>query len=235
MLDAYLSPTPNGWKISILLEEAEIAYNMKPVNIAQGDQFTPEFLQMSPSNRMPAIKDANGVTVFESGAIMLYLCDTYPSAGKFCPPHLKKEVIEWLFWMNANLGPMAGQVSHFVNYAPQIDPQGNHTYALNRYKTELDLCVGILERRLKDHRYVAGDTYTVADMACWSWMGAYKKFMGKTFQEAGYVAVHRWHQELKQRPGLRRGVEVLKAGFPKDGFKLDKESMKNLFGQKPKL
>ncbi len=140
MIDLYYAPTPNGWKITIMLEESNIPYKVVPVNLGKGDQFTPEFLKISPNNRMPAIVDHSGpngrkISVFESGAILIYLGE---KSGNFFPqtPSEKIKILEWLFWQVGGLGPMAGQVSHFVNYAPNFP--GDHTYSEKRYKNEYD-------------------------------------------------------------------------------------------------
>jgi GSH-dependent disulfide-bond oxidoreductase len=147
MIDFYYWPTPNGWKVAIMLDECELEYRMIPVNIARGDQFKPEFLAISPNNRMPAIvdhDDLDGPTpVFESGAILIHLAER---TGRFMPQSRRgrKECLEWLFWQVGNLGPMAGQLSHFVNYA-----QGDHPYSHKRYADEYNRCLGVLERRLE--------------------------------------------------------------------------------------
>ena len=150
MIDFYYWPTPNGWKVSIMLEECGLPYRMLPVNIGKGDQFKPEFLAISPNNRMPAIvdhePDGETVSVFESGAILLHLAE---KCGRFMPTDRqgRKETLEWLFWQVGNLGPMAGQLSHFVNYA-----QGEHAYSHQRYANEYNRCLGVLERRLEGER-----------------------------------------------------------------------------------
>ena len=165
MLDFYYWPTPNGWKVSIMLEECGLEYRLVPVNIGKGDQFRPEFLAISPNNRMPAIVDHDEpegpLSVFESGAILLHLAE---KSGRFLPPgrRARKEVMEWLFWQVGNLGPMAGQLSHFVNYA-----EGEHPYSHQRYANEYNRCLGVLERRLTGREYILGDEYTIADIISW--------------------------------------------------------------------
>ena len=167
MIDFYYWPTPNGWKISIMLEECGLEYRVVPVNIGKGDQFTPEFLAISPNNRMPAIVDHDDpdgpVSVFESGAILLHLAER---SGRFMPAgrRARKEVMEWLFWQVGNLGPMAGQLSHFVNYA-----KGEHPYSHQRYADEYNRCLGVLERRLTGREFIVGE-YSIADMASWPWV-----------------------------------------------------------------
>jgi len=168
MIDFYYWPTPNGWKVAIMLEECGLEYRMIPVNIGRGDQFKPEFLAIRPNNRMPAIVDHDAqkelgdgpVSVFESGAILIHLAER---SGHFMPQDRlgRKECLEWLFWQVGNLGPMAGQLSHFVNYAP-----GDHPYSHKRYADEYNRCLGVLERRLEGRGFILGD-YSIADMASW--------------------------------------------------------------------
>jgi GST-like protein len=197
MIDFYYWPTPNGWKVSIMLEECGLPYRVVPVNIGRGDQFTPEFLAISPNNRMPAIVD-DGVPVFESGAILLHLAE---KAGQFMPTDRRgrKETLEWLFWQVGNLGPMAGQLSHFVNYA-----QGEHTYSHQRYANEYNRCLGVLERRLEGRDYIL-DAYSIADMASWPWV-LIAKPLGQALDEFPNVA--RWRDAIKQRPAVQRGVDL---------------------------
>lgn len=203
MIDLYYWPTPNGWKISIMLEECGLEYNMIPVNIGQGDQFKPAFLKISPNNRMPAIVDhdvdGEPISVFESGAILLYLTE---KTGRFMSsdPTARKETLEWLFWQVGGLGPMAGQISHFVNYAPQ---EGNE-YARDRYANEYNRCIGVLERRLEGRDFIVGD-YSIADMASWPWIMLYKKFL-QTLDN--FPNVSEWHETMRSRPQVRAGVDV---------------------------
>jgi len=216
-IDLYYAPTPNGWKITILLEEAGIPYRIIPVNLSAGDQFKPSFLKISPNNRMPVIVDHNTedgepISVFESGAIMAYLGDRYASAERFFPTDIRKRtsVLQWLFWMNANLGPVAGQVSHFSYYAPKIASDMDHSYSLNRYRMEYDRLISVMERQLTTTgAYLAGDFYSAADMATWPWVKPWKRWMGNDFEK--YPRVRRWYNELKQRPALRRGFGVMKS------------------------
>jgi GST-like protein len=206
MIDFYYWPTPNGWKISIMLEECGLPYRVVPVNIGRGDQFKPEFLAISPNNRMPAIVD-DGVSVFESGAILLHLAE---KSGQFMPtdPRGRRETLEWLFWQVGNLGPMAGQLSHFVNYA-----QGEHTYSHQRYANEYNRCLGVLERRLDGRDYILDD-YSIADMASFPWV-LISKPLGQALDEFPNVA--RWREAIKQRPAVQRGVDLgkeLRRGAP---------------------
>jgi GSH-dependent disulfide-bond oxidoreductase len=207
MIDFYYWPTPNGWKVSIMLEECGLPYRVVPVNIGRGDQFKPEFLAISPNNRMPAIvdHDADGevVSVFESGAILLHLAE---KSGRFMPTSRRgrKETLEWLFWQVGNLGPMAGQLSHFVNYAPRNDGSGEHVYSHQRYANEYNRCLGVLERRLEGRAFILDD-YSIADMASWPWV-LIAKPLGQKLDEFPNVA--RWRDAIKQRPAVQRGVDL---------------------------
>jgi GST-like protein len=202
MIDFHYWPTPNGWKVAIMLEECGLPYRVVPVNIGRGDQFKPEFLAISPNNRMPAIvdHDADGeaITVFESGAILLHLAE---KSGRFMPRSRRgmKETLEWLFWQVGNLGPMAGQLSHFVNYA-----QGEHIYSHHRYSDEYNRCLGVLERRLEGRDHIL-DEYSIADMASWPWV-LIAKPLGQSLDEFPNVA--RWRETIKQRPAVQRGVDL---------------------------
>ena len=231
MIDLYYAPTPNGWKISIMLEEAEIEYNVIPINLGAGDQFKPEFLKISPNNRMPVIVDKDGpqgeeVSVFESGAILMYLGE---KSGKFFPQSDKERirVLEWLFWQIGGLGPMAGQVSHFVNYAPNFP--GDHSYSEKRYKNEYDRLLGVMDMVLEEREYLAGD-YSIADMASFPWVTAYKRYEVNldTFKN-----VRRWFDEIKSRPAVRKGMDVGKENR-NFGKGISKESLKTMFGQDSK-
>ena len=201
MIDFYY--WPNGWKVAILLEELGVQYRMIPVHIGKGDQFKPEFLAISPNNRMPAIVDhdvpGDPVPVFESGAIMWYLAE---KAEKFLPtdPLGRKEAMEWLFWQVGNQGPLAGQLSHFVNYAPE----GAGDYGRARYAREYDRCLGVLERRLEGRDYILGD-YSVADMICWPWV-LIAKPLGASLEPFSNVTA--WRSRIKQRPAVQRAVDL---------------------------
>jgi GSH-dependent disulfide-bond oxidoreductase len=205
MIDFYYWPTPNGWKVAIMLEECGLAYRMIPVNIGRGDQFKPEFLAIRPNNRMPAIvdhDDADGpVPVFESGAILIHLAER---TGRFMPRGKtgRKQALEWLFWQVGNLGPMAGQLSHFVNYAV-----GEHTYSRRRYADEYNRCLGVLERRLNGREFIV-DAYSIVDMACWPWV-LIAKPLGQPLD--AFPSVARWRETIKQRPAVQRGVDLGKA------------------------
>ena len=206
-IDFYYSPTPNGWKISIMLEECELPYNTILMDLKKGDQFQSDFLRISPNNRMPAIVDYNGksapVTIFESGAILLYLAE---KTGKFIPNSKlgKKKVMEWLFWQVGNLGPMGGQHSHFWNYAPESERDG---YAANRYAEEYDRCFEVLERQLEGQEYIVNE-YSIADIISWPWV-LIAKAMGRSLD--AYPNVTNWRQRVKERPAVRKGVDLMRA------------------------
>ena len=206
-IDFYYSPTPNGWKISIMLEECELPYNTILMDLKKGYQFQSDFLRISPNNRMPAIVDYNEksapVTIFESGAILLYLAE---KTGKFIPNSKlgKKKVIEWLFWQVGNLGPMGGQHSHFWNYAPESEKDG---YAANRYAEEYDRCFEVLERQLEGQEYIVNE-YSIADIISWPWV-LIAKAMGRSLD--AYPNVTNWRQRVKERPAVRKGVDLMRA------------------------
>jgi GSH-dependent disulfide-bond oxidoreductase len=204
VIDLYYWPTPNGWKISIALEEMALPYRVKPVNIGRGEQFAPEFLAISPNGRMPAIVDtepAGGgapLAIFESGAILLYLAE---KSGCFLPADLRgrSDVLQWLFWQVGGLGPMLGQHGHFRLYANEKIP-----YAIERYERETRRLYGVLERRLANREHVCG-SYSIADMACWPWVVTHK---AQGIDLAEHPNVSRWYAALKQRPALRRGYDL---------------------------
>ena len=225
MIDFYYWPTPNGWKVSILLEELGIPYKMVPLNIGKGDQFDPNFLEISPNNRMPAIVDhdvdGDPVTVFESGAILFYLAE---KTGRFIPTTSlgKKEAIEWLFWQTGNQGPMAGQLSHFVNYAV-----GDNKYSQERYANEYDRCLGVLERRLSTQPFILGEEYSIADIINWPWV-LIAKPLGASLED--FPNVSAWRNRIKNRPAVKRGVDLgkdLRRNAPPT-----EEERKILFNQK---
>lgn len=228
MIDFHYWPTPNGWKVSIMLEETGLPYRLCPVNIVKGDQFKPEFLAISPNARMPAIVDHDRpdgpLPVFESGAILLHLAD---KAGQFIPTSARgrKDCVEWLFWQIGNLGPMAGQLSHFHNYAKQVSAEADHSYAHKRYAGEYHRCLGVLERRLEDHEYIVGE-YSIADMISWPWV-LIAKPLGQSLDEFPHVS--RWRDAIKARPAVQRGVDLGKD--LRRGGQHTEESKRILFGQ----
>ncbi|MDO9360166.1 MAG: glutathione binding-like protein [Polaromonas sp.] len=226
MIDLHYWPTPNGWKISILLEECAMPYRMLPVNIGKGEQFHPDFLSISPNNRMPAIVDhapADGgapVAVFESGAILVYLAD---KAGQFLPAETRArtQVLQWLMWQMGGLGPMAGQNGHFLLYAPEKIP-----YAIERYGKEVNRLYGVLDTQLQHTgAFVAGSSYSIADMAIFPWTRTHK---AQGIDLAAFPHVQRWYDALFQRPAVQRGLDVGKA---LRAPALTDEARQALFGQ----
>jgi GST-like protein len=227
MIDLYYWPTPNGWKISIALEEMGLDYRVVPVNIGKGEQFEPDFLKISPNNRMPAIIDhdpADGgepISVFETGAILIYLAE---KTGKFMPTDIRgrKEVIEWVMWQMGGLGPMLGQNGHFKFYAPEQIP-----YAQERYSTEALRLYDVLNTRLEGRDYICGD-YSIADMACWPWIITYKK---QEIDLGEFPNIRAWYDRCKERPALRRGY-VVGRDISKPTGKWSDEARKNLMAQR---
>jgi GST-like protein len=226
MIDLYYWPTPNGHKITMFLEEAGIPYNIIPVNIAKGEQFQPHFLAISPNNRMPAIVDHTPmergapISVFESGAILLYLAE---KSEQFLPQDLRGrvEVLQWLFWQMAGLGPMLGQNHHFSNYAPEKIP-----YAIDRYVRETHRLYGVLNTRLADREFIAG-AYSIADMAAYPWIVPYQA-QGQNLDD--FPHVKRWFQAIQVRPATIRAYErgaALSSTTPV----MTEEARKILFGQ----
>jgi GST-like protein len=228
MIDLHYWPTPNGWKVSIMLEETGLPYRLVPVNIGRGEQFRPEFLAISPNNRMPAIVDhepADGsgpLSVFESGAILLYLAD---KTGKFLPKDLRGryEVTQWLMWQMGGLGPMAGQAHHFRQYAPE-----KIAYAIDRYTNEANRLYGVMNKRLADREFLAG-AYSIADMAAFPWVVPYQN-QGQNLED--FPHLKRWFEAMKARPAVSRGIDVGKELRNPAGP--DDEAKKILFGQTAK-
>ncbi len=226
MIDLHYWPTPNGHKITLFLEEAGIEYRVHPVNIGKGEQFQPDFLAISPNNRMPAIVDhapTDGgapISVFESGAILLYLAH---KTGQFggATPRAHVEVLQWLMWQMGGLGPMLGQNHHFTRYAPEKIP-----YAIDRYVKETNRLYGVLNKRLADRRFVTGDDYTIADMAAYPWI--LPEAQGQDMADFPHLA--RWHAEIKERPATIRAYETGKQVQAQPAEMTD-EQRKVLFGQ----
>ena len=225
MIDLYYWTTPNGHKITIFLEEAELPYQIVPVNISKGEQFKPEFLAISPNNRMPAIvdhkpKDSHApVSVFESGAILVYLAE---KIGKYLPAGFRErtEVLEWLFWQMGGLGPMAGQNHHFAHYAPEKIP-----YAIDRYVKETNRLYGVLNKRLAKRDFVAGH-YSIADMAIYPWIVPYER-QGQKLEE--FPDLKRWFHAMDKRPAVKRAYARAKEINTQPT--VSDESKKILFGQ----
>lgn len=225
MIDLHYWPTPNGWKVSIMLEETGLPYRLVPVNIGRGEQFKPDFLAISPNNRMPAIVDhdppggGEPVSVFESGAILVYLAE---KTGQLQPTDLRGryEVLQWVMWQMGGLGPMAGQAHHFRQYATEKLP-----YAIDRYTKEVNRLYGVMNKRLADRDYLAG-AYSIADMAAWPWVVPWKN-QGQQIEE--FPHLHRWFEAVKARPAVERGFAVgteLRTTAP-----MDEEAKQVLFGQ----
>lgn len=209
MIDFYYAPTPNGWKVAIMLEECGLEYRTILMRLSEGDQFKPEFLAVSPNGKMPAIVDhdtgGEPVSVFESGAILLYLAE---KTGRFAPDGAsitsspaRRELMEWLFWQVGNQGPMAGQLSHFINYAP-----AGQEYALQRYRNEYKRSLTVLENRLRDRGYILGG-YSIADMICFPWAFIARP-LGIDLSE--YPCVSEWRADIKTRPAVRRAIDLHK-------------------------
>jgi GST-like protein len=226
MIDLHYWPTPNGHKITLFLEESGLQYGLKPVNIGAGEQFEPAFLAISPNNRMPAIVDHSPrdggapISVFESGAILLYLAE---KTGQFLPAELRarNSAIEWLFWQMAGLGPMTGQYGHFHVYAPDAIE-----YARDRYLREAQRLLGVLDRRLEGRAFLVGDDYSIADMACYPWIDPYSK---APLDLEHFAIVRRWCESIRARPATgrayARGKEISRPA------ELTDEQRRILFGQ----
>ncbi len=226
MIDLHYWPTPNGKKVTILLEEAAIPYRIVPCSIGQGDQFKDEFLAISPNNRMPAMVDpepvdgGEPVALFESGAIMIYLAE---KADRFYPRDLRPrhEVNQWLIWQMANQGPKTGECGHFRRLG---ESQGDQSYAVRRFSDEVNRLFGVMNNRLYDRRYLAGDEYTIADMISYPWTVRYEAY-GQDLDEFPYFK--RWFEELSARPGVQRGMEV-GSDLSVDTSKLDEAEIARL-------
>lgn len=224
-IELYYWPTPNGWKISIMLEELGVPYAVKYVNIGKGEQFEPAFLRIAPNNRMPAIVDPEGpggepISVFESGAILQYLGRKF---GQFYPADERQrtEVDQWLFWQMGGLGPMAGQAHHFRQYAPE-----KLQYAIDRYTNEVNRLYGVMNKRLADRGFLAG-AYSIADMACIGWVRPYKN-QGQDLEE--FPNLKRWFETIMARPAVERALAVGEEYRRNLGD--DQEAQKILFGQR---
>ena len=227
MIDLYYWTTPNGHKITMFLEEAGVPYEIHPVNIGKGEQFTAEFLAVAPNNRIPAIvdrapKDGGApISVFESGAILLYLAE---KTGRFVASDLRVrvETLEWLFWQMGGLGPMAGQNHHFSQYAPEKIP-----YAIERYVKETNRLYGVLDKRLAARLFLAGD-YSIADMACYPWIVPYER-QGQKLED--FPNLKRWFEAIKARPATVAAYAKAAAVNPAVSTPMDEAAKKILFGQ----
>lgn len=224
-IEPHYWPTPNGWKITILLEELGVPYEVKYVNIGKGEQFEPPFLRISPNNRMPAIVDPDGpggeaISVFESGAILQYLGRKF---GKFYPADERRrvEVEQWLFWQVGGLGPMAGQAHHFRQYAPE-----KIQYGIDRYTNEVNRLYGVMNKRLADRDFLAGE-YSIADMAAYPWVRPHQN-QGQDLEN--FPSLKRWFDAISSRPAVQRAVAV--GEEHRRNLADDKEAQKVLFGQR---
>jgi GST-like protein len=226
MIDLFYWPTPNGWKVSIALEELELSYTLRPVDITRGAQLTPEFLALNPNHRMPAIVDhapADGgspITVFESGAILVYLAEKSGRLGGRTPRE-RIEILEWVFWQMSGLGPMLGQLRHFKAYAPEPIP-----YAIERYQNEADRLFGVIDRQLTatGREYLAGE-YSIADIASYPWARGHKVY---GIDLTRFPAVAAWIERIKARPAAQRGMALGRQLVRRE---LDEQAKKVLFGQ----
>lgn len=229
MYDIHFWTTPNGYKVLLFAEEAGLNYTIKPINISKGEQFAAEFLKISPNNRVPALVDYNPVgtthpiSVFESGAILLYLAE---KVGQFIPADIvgRTDALQWLFWQMGGLGPMAGQNNHFRTYAPVVLP-----YAIERYTNEVGRLYGVINRRLSDRLFLAGDEYSIADMACYPWLLRAERH-GQNIND--FSNLSRWRASISERPATLRAYEAGKAinVAPTVG---DERSREVLFGHPP--
>lgn len=226
MIDLYYWTTPNGHKITLFLEEAGLPYRIVPINIGRGEQFAPEFLRIAPNNRIPAIVDqapADGgepISIFESGAILLYLAD---KIQRFIPQDLRGRnvALQWLFWQMGGLGPMAGQNHHFTQYAPEVVP-----YAIDRYVKETARLYSVLDRRLADRPFIAGDDYSIADMACYPWIVPHAR-QRQSLDD--FPHLKRWFDAIAARPATARAYALAEQINPAPV--LDEAARKILFGQ----
>jgi GSH-dependent disulfide-bond oxidoreductase len=225
-IQLYYWPTPNGWKISIMLEECGLPYDVHLVNIGRGEQFTAEFLAISPNNRIPAIVDPDGpgakpLSVFESGAILQYLSR---KTGRFggADERARVSIEEWLFWQVGGLGPMAGQANHFRNYAPE-----KIGYGIDRYTNEVNRLYGVMNKRLEKSEYLAGAHYSIADIASVGWCRGWER-MGQNISEFPHLS--RWLDQVMARPAVQKGVAV--GAEARGNLADDKEAQKILFGQR---
>ena len=205
MIDVYSWATPNGHKVHIMLEECGLPYRVHGINISTGDQFKPDFLKISPNNKIPAIVDQDGpdgqpISLFESGAILLYIAG---KTGKFIPEDVrgKYEVLQWLMFQMGGVGPMLGQAHHFRIYAPE-----KIEYAVNRYSNEAKRLYGVIDKRLSESKYLGGADYSIADIATWPWLRSWKN---QGIELSDYPKLQRWFEAIEERPAVQRAVKVL--------------------------
>ena len=226
-IELYYWPTPNGWKITIMLEELGVPYRVNFVNIGKGDQFAPDFLKISPNNRMPAIVDPQGpggepISVFESGAILQYLGRKH---GRFYPSDERARVAvdEWLFWQVGGLGPMAGQAHHFRHYAPE-----KIQYGIDRYTNEVNRLYGVMNKRLDGRDFLGGE-YSIADMACIGWVISHER-QGQDLND--FPNLKRWFETMMARPAVERAIAIGREERERNNLAADKDAQKILFGQR---
>jgi GSH-dependent disulfide-bond oxidoreductase len=224
MIDLYSWATPNGHKVHILLEECGLPYKVHAIDIGKGDQFTPEFLRISPNNKIPAMVDSDGpngkpFSLFESGAIMVYLAE---KTGRFIPHNISDRyvMLQWLMFQMGGVGPMLGQNHHFRIYAPEKIP-----YAIDRYTKEANRLYNVIDKQLAQNKYLAGDEYTIADMATYPWLRSYER-QGVKLED--YPHLKKWYEEIDARPAVQRGVKVLTA-LRKEG-PIDDKAREAMFG-----
>ena len=230
-IDLFYWPTPNGWKISIALHEMDLPYNLHLVDIGAGDQFKPDFLKIAPNNRMPAIIDPEGpdgkpIPIFESGAILQYLAR---KTGKFTGPTERDRIAadQWLMWQMGGVGPLAGQAHHFLKYAPSMEPPNDLPYAKERYRNETGRLYRVLDTQLGNHEFVAGDFFSIADMAIWPWASLWEG-QEQTLDDKPNMA--RWLQTVGDRPGVKAGRDV--ASDKRANLQDDRKAQDVLFKQK---
>jgi len=232
-IDLYYWPTPNGWKVTIALAEMDLPYELHLVNIGKGEQFHPDFLKLSPNNRMPAIVDPEGpdgapISIFESGAILQYLAR---KTGSFYGRTERDRIAvdQWLFWQMAAVGPMAGQAHHFLKYAPKLKPPQVLPYAQDRYRNETARLYRVLDGQLRDHEFVAGDFFSIADMAIWPWARGWEG-QQQTLEDKPNFA--RWLETVGARPGVQAGRNVAsELRDRKQSPEEEAEARRHLFGQ----
>ncbi len=229
-IELYYWPTPNGWKITIALEEMALPYNLHLVNIGAGEQFEPDFLRIAPNNRMPAIIDPDGpdgapISIFESGAILQYLAR---KTGKFCGVSERNriEIDQWLMWQMGGLGPMAGQAHHFLKYAPSMEPPNDLPYAKDRYRNETGRLLRVLDTQIGDKEFVCGD-FSIADMAIWPWASLWE---GQEQDISALTKLSGWLDRCYARPAVQKGRSVAKE--MRGNLQDNKDAQKVLFGQK---
>ncbi|MGR3466201.1 glutathione S-transferase family protein [Limimaricola sp.] len=229
-IELYYWPTPNGWKVSIALEEMDLPHEVRLVDIGAGAQHSPEFLALSPNGRMPAITDPEGpdgapISIFESGAILRYLAR---KTGRFCGKTERERIAvdQWLMWQMGGLGPMAGQAHHFLRYAPELDPPQDIPYAKDRYRGEVARLYGVLDRQLARNEHVAGPDFTIADMAVFPWARLWQR---QDQQIENFPHMKRWLDRLEARPATARGVAL---HLDKRQGSAGRDQQKHMFGQR---